>query len=285
MLQDQSPGECGCGGPDGNTPCSGADMRIVEVDTGADGRSLYLALSRMVETAGELAFDLALTDLTCGALESDLLAVFSATENEPPRLLAAAGTERGRDARSALADFVDRRWRQGRIARPAHQALGSGAVRTASVRKNAPACAGPSFIVADGAIGRRLCLTRQLGSETLTFWLGRAFRAAPALSDGLRELHDHVDLILALVLKHDRAGQSARSGDNAACHFERSLARDCPNLTPRERRVCGLIAAGLTSRDIADEMGISRNTVLTHRRRAYARLGISSQNELLRFVL
>lgn len=35
---------------------------------------------------------------------------------------------------------------------------------------------------------------------------------------------------------------------------------------------------------IALTLGIRRNTVLTYRKRAYARLGISSQNELVRLI-
>jgi DNA-binding CsgD family transcriptional regulator len=56
-------------------------------------------------------------------------------------------------------------------------------------------------------------------------------------------------------------------------------------LTPRERDVCRGILAGLSSQAIALHLGVSINTVLTLRRRAYARLGITSQVELLRLAL
>jgi len=46
-----------------------------------------------------------------------------------------------------------------------------------------------------------------------------------------------------------------------------------------------LIASGLSSHVIALELGISINTVLTYRKRAYARLDISSQNELMQLLL
>jgi DNA-binding CsgD family transcriptional regulator len=45
------------------------------------------------------------------------------------------------------------------------------------------------------------------------------------------------------------------------------------------------MAAGLTSERIALKLGVSLNTVLTYRKRAYFRLRISSQNDLLRLML
>lgn len=51
-------------------------------------------------------------------------------------------------------------------------------------------------------------------------------------------------------------------------------------LTPREAEVCTAIALGYTVAGAGLRLRISANTVATHRKRAYAKLGISSQNEL-----
>jgi len=51
-------------------------------------------------------------------------------------------------------------------------------------------------------------------------------------------------------------------------------------LTQREADVCAAIALGYTTLGIGLNLGISVNTVATHRKRAYAKLGISCQNEL-----
>lgn len=58
-----------------------------------------------------------------------------------------------------------------------------------------------------------------------------------------------------------------------------------PLLSPRELEVCIRIMLGVTSEGIGIDLGISRNTVLTYRKRAYARLNISSQNQLFRLVM
>ena len=51
-------------------------------------------------------------------------------------------------------------------------------------------------------------------------------------------------------------------------------------LTPREREAALAIADGLTRAQVADHLGISVNTVSTLLRRAYKKIGVSSQTEL-----
>ena len=56
-------------------------------------------------------------------------------------------------------------------------------------------------------------------------------------------------------------------------------------LTEREREVTQLILRGHSSESIGFNLGISLGTVKTHRKNAYAKLGISSQSELLSLFL
>ena len=58
-----------------------------------------------------------------------------------------------------------------------------------------------------------------------------------------------------------------------------------PSLPARELDVCVSIVNGVTSEGIALALNVSIDTVFTYRKRAYARLGISSQNELVKLVL
>jgi LuxR family maltose regulon positive regulatory protein len=48
-------------------------------------------------------------------------------------------------------------------------------------------------------------------------------------------------------------------------------------LTAREQTVLGLLPTGLSAREIADELGISRDTVKTHTKRIYQKLGVSTR--------
>lgn len=51
-------------------------------------------------------------------------------------------------------------------------------------------------------------------------------------------------------------------------------------LTPRENAVACRIAAGMDTNEIAEDMGVMPATVITFRKRAYAKLGIGSRAEL-----
>jgi len=56
-------------------------------------------------------------------------------------------------------------------------------------------------------------------------------------------------------------------------------------LTPRERQVLRLLAAGVSTRDTAARLTISPKTVETHRVRIYAKLGCKSAVELTRIAV
>lgn len=57
------------------------------------------------------------------------------------------------------------------------------------------------------------------------------------------------------------------------------------NLSHREQDIIRLIAQGLESAQISEELFISLNTVKTHRKNIFKKLGLSSSNELVRFAL
>jgi len=57
------------------------------------------------------------------------------------------------------------------------------------------------------------------------------------------------------------------------------------DLTPAERRILKLIGLNKTSKDIADDLGISYRTVETHRTNIATKLNIHGSHSLLRFAL
>jgi LuxR family maltose regulon positive regulatory protein len=50
-------------------------------------------------------------------------------------------------------------------------------------------------------------------------------------------------------------------------------------LTAREQTVLDLLPTGMSAREIGNELGISRDTVKTHTKRIYQKLGVSSRPE------
>jgi len=59
---------------------------------------------------------------------------------------------------------------------------------------------------------------------------------------------------------------------------------DAPALTKREREIAGLAARGLSDAEIADELGVSVRTIESHLHRAYAKLGVTSRQQLAAIV-
>ena len=53
-------------------------------------------------------------------------------------------------------------------------------------------------------------------------------------------------------------------------------------LTPAERRVANLVAAGRTNREVATTLFLGERTVASHLTRIYAKLGVRSRTELAR---
>ncbi|MBF0181542.1 MAG: response regulator [Magnetococcales bacterium] len=54
------------------------------------------------------------------------------------------------------------------------------------------------------------------------------------------------------------------------------------NLTPKQREVCLLMVGGVMNKNIADQLGMSINTVKTHRNEIFRRMGAGSLLELVR---
>jgi LuxR family maltose regulon positive regulatory protein len=71
--------------------------------------------------------------------------------------------------------------------------------------------------------------------------------------------------------------------DRLAAATRAALPRPSPaahdELTPREQAVLGLLAQGRSKREIAQELHVSFNTVHSHTKAIYRKLGVSSRHE------
>ncbi len=61
--------------------------------------------------------------------------------------------------------------------------------------------------------------------------------------------------------------------------------KEFAQLSERERNICEFILLGYRAEDIANELNIANSSVVTYRKRAYAKLGISSQKDLFHILL
>jgi DNA-binding NarL/FixJ family response regulator len=106
--------------------------------------------------------------------------------------------------------------------------------------------------------------------------LGVALLRAGRRRDGRRELEEAVGLALGCGAR-STARRAAEELDIAGAS-PRALPFD--ELTPSERRVAEMAAAGRTNRQIAEQLYVSAKTVENHLTRVYAKLGVGSRRQL-----
>ena len=97
-----------------------------------------------------------------------------------------------------------------------------------------------------------------------------------------RFARDHAPLILALLQKDRelRGRKDSAIPANRDAALRAALVSNPARLTQREVEVCAQIMRGQSADAVASALNISKHTVITHRKRAYAKLRISSQGEL-----
>ena len=101
-------------------------------------------------------------------------------------------------------------------------------------------------------------------------------------------LAERADTLLALLAKHAELSANEPSLTMALTSFddiERTITAAPEALPRREIEVCARIVYGQTTTGIALTLGIGEESVMTYRRRAYQRLNIGSQRELLMWYL
>ncbi|WP_417317378.1 helix-turn-helix transcriptional regulator [Emcibacter sp.] len=126
----------------------------------------------------------------------------------------------------------------------------------------------------------------------------RLEQSGPFSEEDFQELSQLLPLLTNLIFKHSRLTQFRdKPADPIITRVPLSRSPDLMNrlleeqsevfgqLTEREREVCVRIIQGYTSEAIALDLDVAISTIHTYRKRAYAKLGISSQNELFSLIL
>jgi DNA-binding CsgD family transcriptional regulator len=237
----------------------------------------------LVDVVGRPAFSSVLFGLAREVLGCEHVTAFSLDGHCSPRVVLAENTGRERLAFAVAKKYTAYYWRLD----PANRVFGRvGAgddfwcVRISS--RDIIDSAYRSHCYNAVGLDHRLSISHVRRGRTyrLNFYSGhgRTFSEAAAAS-----VFNAADLLMALICRHD--AESAVSPVLDRETFAQQLRAVAPELSARELEVAVLIASGLSSHGIALELGISINTVLTYRKRAYTRLDISTQNELMRLLL
>jgi DNA-binding CsgD family transcriptional regulator len=110
---------------------------------------------------------------------------------------------------------------------------------------------------------------------------------APFERDAIERLGRAAELLVAMLAKHADVSQSRPNVAQALTELSQielciAATSDLPR---REAEVCARILYGLSSVGIALDLSVSEETVKTYRKRAYQRLAIGSERELLTWYL
>lgn len=248
-------------------------------------------VSRLVTTFGTPRFEQHLFQVLEDSLRCEHVTAFAVDRSGPPRLIFAANRGGAPIARSAGHRYLQHHWH----ADPTNQLLTEqcdllrGVIASLSPEEMTRleyrrACYAAGDWERGGAnLIHKITLLKRQDQALVKVSFYRHRDAGLFDACDVRKIAESADLLVAFLARHNPIGTSG--GVSALRErFERCLCESGHGLTRREAQVCAAIAVGMTSEAIALTLDISINTVLTFRKRAYARLAISSQNELLRII-
>jgi DNA-binding CsgD family transcriptional regulator len=99
-----------------------------------------------------------------------------------------------------------------------------------------------------------------------------------------REAREPLRLALDLAVRCDAAPLAERAAHelsaSGARRVDRTLLSGVESLTPSERRIAGMAASGMSNREIAEALFLTRKTIEMHLGAAYRKLGVSSREAL-----
>lgn len=242
-------------------------------------------LCSLIDALGTLRFEDAMLSLAQKSVRCSHLSAFSVSRGRLPRLLIAANGGKSPSARRIASKYMREYWQLDPANRliAAEPRLSHGAtIRMLSQEVENALYQRDCYLSA--SLVDRVSIVKCQADEIvrLNFYRNRAQgRFADA---DIRVISEMANILVQALDKHDKIRPALNDEDRYRQYCGR-LASAAPQLTEREIQVCAEIVRGLSSEAIANALGLSINTILTHRRRAYAKLGISSQNELSHMLL
>jgi LuxR family transcriptional regulator, activator of tox operons len=240
-------------------------------------------IQRLIEVVGTPRFESEFIKAMSEATRSEHVTAYAFSPHAQPRLLFAGSNGALPAAKMRAVKYLAQYWRHD----PASlfEDAGNG---DAMALRTLPQDIDDSLYRQDCytslRITDRFTLMQRNGDHTYRVNLYRSGRGGRFGQSDVDHIMNSADLLVALLIKH--GATNPFNGQKPALQlFQDRLRLIEPNMPTREAEVCAAIMSGMTSEAIALHLGISVNTVLTYRKRAYGRLKISCQNELLRLIL
>ncbi|HPE32062.1 MAG TPA: LuxR C-terminal-related transcriptional regulator [Parvularculaceae bacterium] len=232
-----------------------------------------------VDALGREGFSRALFEWVNSVVPIDEISGFVLGEKSEPSTIVSCGVDGEAFRRASL--YRERYFRLDPF-RKAYRLIGDG--RAVRLKSLSSAIADPSY--------RHECFERPRLREKLSFlrrttsgehFIFSIYRASGRQTLSMEEeqrLSAVSDLVMPLLGKHAALVFPA-AGTSKAREIEVAVKSLEGGLTEREQQVLARTLIGETAESIGRALGIRATTVLTYRRRAYARFGVSSANQLI----
>lgn len=237
-------------------------------------------LADLISALGTLRFESSFMTLARELCNCEHLTIFSRSNTSPPQVLLAANNGPSQIAHDVAKKYIAHYWQLDPVLRVANTNDTTMLVELQNLEIDDSDYRHDCYMSV--GLDRRLSLLHRFPNETVQL-NAYSRRGTNRPTQGMLEIASNFEALFALVLKH--RGLATPDSASFADTFRRRLRAICPALPDREMEVCVAIAKGLSSEAMAIEWGISVNTVLTYRKRAYTRLNITSHNELMRLVV
>jgi DNA-binding CsgD family transcriptional regulator len=239
----------------------------------------FTAYSAVVRALGGQAMDRALLSAADSLAPVDEIFAFHRFASDQPQPILSAGAVPGREQRAQLysAGFYGSDPTAAALVR--RRASGFVAQRVSAEQIEEPAYRARCYDEPGLAEKVTVAMRDRQCVTVLNFYRGRR---RPLLGErGVARLVRFAEFALPLVRRHAELAPSETGGGRGLAQLEQKLTELDASLTPRERGVVARTLIGRTSQQISAELRIAASSVLTYRRRAYARLRISSSAELV----
>jgi DNA-binding CsgD family transcriptional regulator len=262
-------------------------MSIMTVrENAARTMPLDASLATLVDSVGEERFGPALARFLNELCGADHFAAFR-LGNDELREVAACCVEPERTARDRVETYVNQGWwKRDPAMNEAHRCLGSMQPSIIHVDfSDGGYAAMRSNVYRD--VRDRLLLCGHGPNADFGLSIVRSDPHAPFAGEAIEKVAQSAQLLVAMLGKHADLRQTRPNVAQALTALEEieSCVAATSALPRREAEVTSRILYGLSSVGIALDLSVSEETVKTYRKRAYQRLAIGSERELLTWYL
>jgi DNA-binding CsgD family transcriptional regulator len=235
-------------------------------------------MAALLRDTGTVRFIDSLLAFCRRSIGADFVAIFSRPGAGGPRLVGTAtttGSDNTRRASEGYQQYYGYDINFALMSRPDH-----GAYLTYQTAADIASSGYRRACYDRTGIADRLSYVRTGKASSLSISVYRS-RQSGRFSD--RDLDRTTALMPILIAAVDRHATAFPGRDNHTIdEVMRELRRRHPSLTPRECEVAARVKAGFSARRIGLDLGIAETTVISHRKSAYARMGLTGLRDLLR---